>query len=94
MKFISTYSIRPGCHQEAATRFLSGQAQPPEGLALLGRWHSTDGTGGVSLFESDDPAAMYDFTAQWFDVLEIHTRLVVEDAVAGPALAKRYGIPK
>jgi Protein of unknown function (DUF3303) len=94
MKFISTYAIRPGCHQEAATRFLSGQAAPPQGVTLLGRWHSTDGSGGTSLFESDDAAALYAFTAQWFDVLETHTHLVVEDDVAGPALAKRYGAPK
>jgi hypothetical protein len=31
MTFIGTYSIRPGCQQEAAGRFLSGKAQPPNG---------------------------------------------------------------
>jgi hypothetical protein len=94
MKFISTYSIRPGCHQEAATRFLTGKAQPAKGVTLLGRWHNTDLSGGFSLIETVDPAAAYAFSVEWSDVLEIHTHLVVEDAEAGPALAKRYGQSK
>jgi len=91
MKFISTYSVRPGCWQEAASRFLAGKAQPSAGAKLLGRWHKTDGSGGVSLIETDDPAAAYAFSLEWSDVLEMHTQPVVEDAEAGPALAKRYG---
>jgi hypothetical protein len=91
MKFMSTFSVRPGCWEEAATRFLSGKAQPPEGLKLLGRWHNADLSGGFSLYETDDPAASYAFSAQWSDVLEMHSHLVVEDAEAGPALAQRYG---
>jgi len=31
---------------------------------------------------------------QWSDVLETHSHLVVEDAEAGAALAKRYGQSK
>jgi hypothetical protein len=91
MKFISTYSVRPGCMQEAASRFLSGKAQPTTGIKLLGRWHNTDLSGGFSLSETDDPAAAFAFSAEWSDVLEMHTYPVIEDAEAGPALAKRYG---
>ena len=91
MKFISTFSVRPGCWQEAASRFLSGKAQPPEGIKLLGRWHNTDLSGGYSLVETNDPAKAYEFSAQWSDVLEMHTHPVVEDAEAGSGLAKRYG---
>lgn len=91
MKFISTYSIRPGCLPEAAKRFLSGQAAYPPGLKLLGRWHNCDLSGGTSLFESDDAAAMHAFSLSWAEVLVMTTHPVVEDAEVGTALAKQYG---
>jgi len=91
VKFMSTWSIRPGCWEEAASRFLAGQAKPPKGLKLLGRWHATDLSCGFSLAECDNPATLYDYSAQWSDVLEIHSHVVVGDAEAGASLAKRYG---
>lgn len=91
MKFMSTYSIRPGCMPEAAKRFLAGQATPPAGMKLLGRWHKTDGSGGFTLSEADDPVKIYEFAASWGDVLEVHASVVIEDADAGPALAKVFG---
>jgi len=91
MKFISTYSLRPGCQPEAARRFLSGKAIPPASIKLLGRWHKCDLTGGVSLWESDDAAAMYAFALSWGEYLESSTCPVVEDAEAGAALAAQYG---
>ena len=91
MKYMTTWSVRPGTTQEAATRFLSGKAEPPPGVKLLGRWHNTDLSGGFSLVEIDDPTAGYAEAVQWSDVLELHTHPVIEDAQAGPALAKRYG---
>jgi hypothetical protein len=94
MKFISTYSIRAGCWPEAASRFLSGQGQPPAGIKLLGRWHRCDGSGGWSLFEADDAAAIQRYSSRWSDVLEIHTHPVVEDQDAAAGLSERYGKPK
>jgi len=91
MKFISSYSLRAGCLPDAAERFLKGEAAPPEGIKLLGRWHKCDLSGGFSLWESDDPAAMYAFALSWAEVLEMSMHPVVEDAVVGPALAGRYG---
>jgi hypothetical protein len=91
MKIMSTYTLRPGCVPEAASRFLSGKGAPPEGITLLGRWHKTDSSGGYALYETDDPAKLFEFSASWTDVLELHSTVVVEDDVAGPALAKIYG---
>ena len=91
MKMMSTYSIRPGCHAEAIKRFLAGKATPPAGMTILGRWHKTDGSGGYTLSESDDPAALFEFSASWSDVLENHSNIVIEDAEAGPVLAKIQG---
>jgi hypothetical protein len=91
MKFLSTYTARPGCLPEVMKRFLAGQAQPMEGVTLLGRWHKTDLSGGFSLSETDNPAALYEFALKWADVLEIHSSLVIEDAQAGPVIARLCG---
>jgi len=90
MKFMSTWAVRPGATKEAVARFLAGQAAPPTGVELLGRWHKADLSGGFSLTESDSPAAIYESAATWVDVLEIHGGGVVEDAEAGPILAKVF----
>jgi len=90
MKFLSTWAIRPGATKEAAARFLAGQAAPPPGVKLLGRWHKADMSGGFSLAESDNPTALYEAAAAWADVLELHSSMVIEDAEAGPILAKVF----
>jgi len=90
MKFLSTWNLRPGGVQTAVDRFLAGEANPATGITLLGRWHKADFSGGYSLSESDDPAALYEFAAKWNDVLEIHSSLVVEDAEVGPILARVF----
>ncbi|HEX4287180.1 MAG TPA: DUF3303 family protein, partial [Terracidiphilus sp.] len=71
-------------------RFLAGQGQPPAGIKMLGRWHKTDSSGGYVLYETDSPTALFEFSASWADVLEIHSNVVIEDAEAGPALAKVF----
>ena len=88
MRFVSTWLLRPAAHREAAARFLNGGAKVPEGFKTLGRWHYSDGSGGVHIFECDDAQVMVDFAAEWSDLLEIETRPVVDDAQAGTAMAK------
>ncbi len=91
MKIMSMWSVRPGVLKEAVQRFLAGQAQPGEGVTLLGRWHKADCSGGFSLYETEDPAALYALTVVWADVLEINDSVVLEDADVGPMLAKVFG---
>jgi Protein of unknown function (DUF3303) len=90
MKFITTWAVRPGQIPEAARRFVAGKAQTPAEITTLGRWHKADVSGGFTLFETDNAAAMYAFSAEWAPYLEIHTTAVVEDADAGPVLARLY----
>jgi len=91
MKFMVTWSAMPGALREAAGRFLSTEAQPSAGVTMLGRWHSVDLSIGFTLYETDNPAALYEGTAKWADVLDLTTHAVIEDAEAGPALAKVFG---
>jgi len=90
MKFLSTWMVRPGATKEAVARFLAGQATPPAGVTLLGRWHKADLSGGYTLVESENPNALYESAAVWIDVLEIHSSVVIGDAEAGPILAKIF----
>ena len=90
MKVLSTWAVRPGAHKEAVSRFLSGGALPPQGVTLLGRWHKADASGGYSLYETDDPAALFATAAAWAEFLEIHSDLVVEDGDAAPVLARVF----
>jgi Protein of unknown function (DUF3303) len=91
MKTILTWNVRPGAIKEAAGRFLAGQAVPEPGVKMLGRWHKTDMSGGVALYETDNPAALYAGAAKWADVLEFQSSVVIEDAEAGPVLAQLFG---
>jgi hypothetical protein len=90
MKFMSTWSAQPGALKEAVSRFLVTQGKPPAGVTQLGRWHSADLGSGFTLYESDNPAAVYESAAVWSDLLDINTSLVIEDAEAGPILAKVF----
>jgi hypothetical protein len=87
MKIMATWSLQPGAFSEAVRRFLAGEATPPTGVALLGRWHSTDLSVGFALIETSDPAALYGFQASWAELLEFTNHLVIEDNEAGQALA-------
>ncbi|MGA8044297.1 MAG: DUF3303 family protein [Terracidiphilus sp.] len=87
MKFMTTWSFPTGNVPEAARRFLAGEAAPQEGVKLLGRWHNVDCSGGFSLYETNDAAALYKGAAKWADVLELNNVAVIEDAEAGPILA-------
>ena len=91
MKFISTWSLRKATIPEAIRRFLAAGGKPPAGVKLLGRWHRSDASGGFSLYETNDPAALFAHAAEWAPYLEIHTSMVLEDADVGPILAKLYG---
>ena len=86
-----TWSLKPGAIKEAVGRFLATGAAPPQGVTMLGRWHSVDLSCGFTLYESDDAAAMYEGSATWADLIDLKTHVVVEDAEAGVALAKVYG---
>jgi hypothetical protein len=86
MKFMQTWTLLPGSVKAAAEQFLAGGGGEPEGVKLLGRWHNVDCSGGFSLFESDNAAALHLGAAKWADLLELTLVAVIEDGEAGPNL--------
>jgi len=91
MKFMSTWSLIHGSKRSAAQQFLAGGGGEPEGVKLLGRWHNVDCTGGFSLYETNNPAALHLGASRWADLVELNTEVVIEDAEAGPNLAATFG---
>lgn len=91
MKILSTWTVRPGCMKEAVDRLLAGKGDPPEGVKALGRWYTTDGRGGYAVYECDDPVLLATFALTWTDLCEIHHVPVIDDAEAGPMVAKLFG---
>jgi hypothetical protein len=90
MKFMSTWTLLPGSVRSAAEQFLAGGGQESEGVTLLGRWHNADCSGGFSLYESNNAAALHLGAAKWADLIEITTVAVIEDSEAGPNLASVF----
>jgi hypothetical protein len=86
MKFMTTWEVIPGSLNTAVERFLSGKVEDPKGVKVLGRWHA-QGARGWTLYETDNPVALFEASSAWADVLTIHSTVVIEDAEAGPILA-------
>ena len=59
-------------------------------MKLLGRWHNCDCSGGFSLYETNDAAALHLGAARWAELIEINTVAVIEDSEAGPNLVATF----
>ena len=86
MKFMVSWTVPQGTFNAAVARFLETGGAPPEGVKMLGRWHSLNGH-GVAISESSDPKAMYRWVTQWADLLPLTVSPCLEDADAGEVMA-------
>jgi hypothetical protein len=91
MKFMTTWAVQPGAVKEAVSRFLATGGQPLAGVTLLGRWHNLGCSSGYTLYETDNPAALYEGAAKWSDLMDVDIVPVIEDESAGAALARVFG---
>ena len=86
MKYIVSWTVQPGTFNAAIARFLETGGAPPEGVELVGRWHGMSGQ-GFAITESSDAKAMFQYQAQWADLLVMTVTPCLEDADAGAVLA-------
>jgi len=86
MKFMMTYAFGSDVTEGTVDRFLSTGAPAPEGVTLLGRWHAAAGRCGFLLLESDDASALFRYSAEWRDLLDLELYPVVDDEMAGQVL--------
>ena len=91
MKFMSSWSLLPGSVKTAAEQFLNGGGLEGEGVTLLGRWHKADCSGGFTLYECTDAAALHLSAGRWADLLSVSFAPVIEDGEAGPNLVATFG---
>ncbi len=57
MKFIVQWNGLPTAQPSAVERFMkTGGALPPDGITMLGRWHSIGELSGCAIVESDSTA--------------------------------------
>jgi hypothetical protein len=70
--------------------FLAGEAAPEPGVTLIARWFKVDGSGGVTISETDDAALIFKSATKWADLMELSIAPIIGDAEAGPIFAARF----
>jgi hypothetical protein len=92
MKFVALFEIKDSVDQTKLAEAIGRRAeyQHPAGVKLLEEYWSPEGT-IVSIFESDDPAAMMIMTAAWVDVDTVRIFPVVTWQEGFEALSEHLG---
>jgi len=80
MKYMATWSVRPENFQKALTRFKTEDPKPGSDVKVLGRWVEVGAMSGFSLFETNNAAAIWKFSAQWADLMDVRVAPVLTDA--------------
>jgi hypothetical protein len=88
MKFIVLWNGLPTAESSVIERFMKTGGRVPEGVKLLGRWHSIGGLHGVAIVESDDTGAMAALALEWGDLLTMNISPALTDEELGGALGK------
>ena len=87
MLFMVQWTFSPEHRDATQARFKAEGAPPPEGVRMLGRWHTVGGGGGVLICESTDPVAIGKWMQQWSDLLTFEIAPVVDDAGVGTIIS-------
>ena len=87
MLFHITYEVDINQRNTAQDRFTSTGALPPEGVTMLGRWHSVAGRKGWMIAESDNAEALMTWTQGWTDTITFDVSPVIEDEGAARVLS-------
>jgi hypothetical protein len=79
MIFHVTYEYGPEDRDDAQARFKATGALPPDGVTMLGRWHSAEGHAGYTVAEADSATAIAKWIQQWSDLLSFEIVPVLSD---------------
>ena len=79
MLFLVHWTITPENQRAANERFKAGGAPPPDGVRMLGRWHSVATGAGTLVCETSDPIALCRWTHEWSDLLDFQVVPAVDD---------------
>jgi hypothetical protein len=87
MLFVSHWRILPGNRDATIARFAKTGGQPPQGVKMLGRWHSVASGTGFAISEADDASAMARWSLEWNDLMEMEVHPALNDEQLGAVLA-------
>lgn len=88
MRFHITYEFVPQERNQAQHRFKETGAPPPEGVTMLGRWHSAAGCKGFMIAESTDAVAISKWTQEWTDLISFEITPVLTDEEVGEVIGQ------
>jgi hypothetical protein len=80
MLFVSEYKIAPEHRDVAQERFKKTGGPPPQGVKVIGRWHSVVGGRGVTVYEANDAQLIAHWAQQWSDVISFEIYAAIDDA--------------
>ena len=94
MKFMVTWRLHPDKREAALDGFARMTADDDkkdmgDKIKLIGRWHDLSEGTGVAICESDDPLAIATWALHWNAVLDLQTRMVLDDEEARSVGKKR-----
>jgi hypothetical protein len=87
MLFIVRWEIAHTVRKAAIERFAKTGGAPPEGVKMLGRWHTADGDSGFAIAEASDIQPIARWALAWNDLLKMDVRPALDDQGLGAALA-------
>ncbi|MBB74414.1 MAG: hypothetical protein CMJ75_07875 [Planctomycetaceae bacterium] len=71
--------MKADSYDNAHNRFLETEAPLPAGATTAGRWYAPGSSKGWHLVDTENPEAIYAFTAQWGDLLTFTVTPVFTD---------------
>jgi hypothetical protein len=80
MLFVSEYKIAPENRDVAQERFKKTGGAPPQGVKVIGRWHSVVGGRGVTVYEANDAQLIAQWAQRWSDVISFEIYAAIDDA--------------
>ena len=87
MKFLVQWNGPPTAQQSAVERFMkTGGAPAPDGIKLLGRWHTIGELSGCAIIEADITAPMAAWVLEWGDIFTFRITPAMTDEELGTAL--------
>lgn len=79
--------------EEIGTKFGKGEdANPPEGITLLARWHDPSSRLVWVVVDAPDSAAVQAWTIKWTDYMDWQTFTVIEDEEVGAILQNELSL--
>jgi hypothetical protein len=83
VKYLVTWTLSPANYKAATERFLQTGGGAPQGVRIIGRYHAIGH--GVVIAEGD-VKGIYQWIAQWSDLLAFTVTPVMEDAEAAEVM--------